>query len=131
MSSRHANKLKRRDRRRELQVCACLLVLFGGLFCSGLAWTAMQEPRAAAAGNSERAGQGEAQLRSGAILFVPTRGNVCGRRMIDNGTGHTRGASEVVCDEAVSWNATMQGQSQHSFDTRVGALRAGFRARFQ
>ena len=111
-----------------MQVCACLLALFAALAGTGLAWTSLHEPKAAAAA-SQGAAPSEAELRSGAILFVPTRGNVCGRRVIDNGTGGTREAGRVVCDEAVSWNSTIQGPSPHGTDTRVNALRNGFRAR--
>ena len=43
--------------------------------------------------------------------------------MIDNGTGRISEASQVVCDEAVSWNATVP-LNTYSVDTpRAGIAR--------
>ncbi len=68
---------------------------------------------------------GDDYLTTGSILFVPHQGNVCRQRLIDNKTWLMRDKGYVICDEAVSWNATTQG-APYSPLSRVDAIRSGF-----
>jgi hypothetical protein len=112
------------DRRRGIVVCASLsaflaLTIFGASFAAKI--TPQSHAAYAAFLAEARA------LRSGAILFVPVEGNVCRRRLIDNETWQIKDGGEVVCNEAVSWNANAPNQ-KYFVAVRVGAIRAGFRA---
>ena len=64
-------------------------------------------------------------LTTGSILFVPTEGNVCRPRFIDNRNWALRDAGHVVCDEAVSWNSAAPAQPW-SAPSRIEAIRHGF-----
>lgn len=113
-----------RDRHRGIVVCASLSV-FLALTIFGASFAAKITPQSHAAYAAFLA---EARaLRSGAILFVPVEGNVCRRRLIDNETWHIKDGGEVVCNEAVSWNATAPNK-KYFVAVRVDAIRAGFHA---
>lgn len=80
-------------------------------------------------GTAQPSGTGDDDnLTTGSILFVPTEGNVCRRRFIDNRTWALRDAGHVICDEAVSWNSGVQAQS-YSAASRLDAIRYGFNPR--
>lgn len=71
-----------------------------------------------------RAEPGDDDLKTGSILLVPTYGNVCEHRLIDNATWRIRGNGTVACDNAVSWNS---GQPERfTSETRIDAIRHGF-----
>ncbi len=73
------------------------------------------------------AAEGDDDLTTGSILFVPSQGNVCRLRLIDNRTWTMRDAGSVVCDDAVSWNAAVR--EHHSPASRIEAIRSGFSGR--
>ena len=102
--------------------CAALSV-FLALTIFGTSYAAKMTPKGQAAYAAFLAQANE--LRSGAILFVPVEGNVCRRRLINNKTWQIQDGGEVVCDEAVSWNATSPNQ-KYFVAVRVDAIRAGF-----
>lgn len=66
---------------------------------------------------------GDDELRTGSILFVPTQGNVCQKKLIDNATWRIWNFGSVVCDEAVSWNAA---HGTRFTGSRINAIRDGF-----
>lgn len=117
-----------RDRRREIVICAWLsAVLAAAIIASGAVakiagWSDANPGREMA----YMAPAGE--LQSGAVLFVPTEGNVCRRRMIDKDTWRIREAGFVTCDEAVTWNSGAQSQKYFVAAARIDAIRAGFKA---
>jgi hypothetical protein len=119
-------KPKSKERRREFVACIGLLALFGCLFAAGLVWNTSRT--ASATSQAQAAAQLEATLRSGPILFVPLTGNVCRQRVIDNETWRIRDAGEVICDEAVSWNATVP-LNTYSVTSRLQALQSVFSTR--
>ncbi len=116
-----------RDRRRGIITCACLSAILAAAIVAGGAAT-KTSGSAGANVTREMAYMGPAgELQSGAILFVPIEGNICRRRMIDNGTWRIRDDGYVACDEAVSWNSGAQSQ-KYFVAVRVDAIRAGFKA---
>ena len=117
---------KQKDQRRELTICVGVLALFGGLFVTGWLWSMQREQSELSP--AQRIAQLHEELRHGPILFVPTAGNVCRQRVIDNETWRIRDGGHVVCDEAVSWNATVP-LNTYSVTSRVQALRSVFTAR--
>jgi len=115
---------RERDRHRGIVACVAVsAVLAAGILAGG--YTAHTRASAERKENHMLAARVE-ELRTGAILYVPLEGNVCRLRLIDNGTWHTRDAGTVVCDEAVSWNSTLEGQ-KYFVAVRVESIRAGFR----
>jgi hypothetical protein len=116
-----------RDRRREMHICFALLGLLGCAIAAAIVWKSLTQPPTALS-PAQISGQLEEELRTGAILFVPLAGNVCRKRLIDNETWRLRDGGQEVCDEAVSWNATVPG-STYSVSRRVDALRAVFSQR--
>jgi hypothetical protein len=128
-----------RDRNRALWAgTALVLICAGSLYVAGNVVKPSDQLRSAArSGNSNGGGgtqvsmsgtgdeSGDDVLTTGSILFVPSEGNVCRKRVIDNKTWLMRDKGYVTCDEAVSWNANIQARP-YSATTRVGAIRDGF-----
>jgi hypothetical protein len=135
----HRKKAARhRERNRALWAGAVLiLICAGSLYMATNVSKPSDQLRAASrAGQSglaskqvsgSRAGDrsGDDYLTTGSILFVPLQGNICRQRLIDNRTWLMRDKGYVICDEAVSWNASTQGVP-YSPLSRVDAIRGGF-----
>ena len=115
-----------REARQTLVACLVLLVLFGlvALFGNGIVPANFAANPSAIAERSGT-GDGDDDLRTGSILFVPDQGNVCRKRVIDNATWRIHDGGAVVCNEAVSWNANAAG-SRNSPIARIEAIRDGF-----
>lgn len=115
------------DRRRGLITSACLSVILAiAMIASGT----VAKNSGSSGGYLGREGNyasGSGELQSGAILYVPLEGNVCRKRAIDNESWRIRDDGYVVCDEAVTWNSSAQGQ-KYFVTVRVDAIRAGFKA---
>jgi hypothetical protein len=112
------------DRRRGIVVCASLSVFLAlTIFAASFAAQVSPQSHAAYAAFLSEA----SALRSGTILFVPVEGNVCRRRLIDNETWQIKDGGDVICNEAVSWNAHARTQ-KYFVAVRVDAIRSGFRA---
>ena len=125
----------RRDRNRAFWAAAGLL-----LICSVSLYTAsnvikpsdqlrkaervgqMTGSKVSAAGDGDQSG--DDYLSNGSILFAPQAGNLCRQRLIDNKTWMMRDKGYVTCDEAVSWNANVQGFP--SSVSRLDAIRSSF-----
>lgn len=125
---RSRSLIRQQDRRREMQICLAVLTLLGGVVAAALAWKSLTQPKTPPLSLAQIAAQLKAEMRTGPILFVPTKGNVCQQRLIDNETWRIRDGGSVVCDEAVSWNATVP-LSTYSVTRRVDALRTVFSPR--
>ena len=113
-----------RDRRRGIIACACLFaMLTAGIVLGGHA----TKPAASSGTNPKGETASAGNRQAGSILFVPIQGNVCRKRVIDNGTWRLRDDGYVTCDEAVTWNSEVQSQ-KYSVTERVDQIRAGFKA---
>lgn len=117
---------QQRDRRREMQLCVAMLTVLVCMVVSAMMWKSLTQPQSSSPQSlAQIAAQLKEEMRTGPILFVPLTGNVCSRRLIDNETWRIRDGGQVVCDAAVSWNATVPA-STYSVSRRVDALRAVF-----
>lgn len=138
MYRRRPKAAHHRDRNRALWAGAVLVLICGGSLYMATSvvkptdqlrgkardgQSTMASKKAPGAGGGEQGG--DDYLTTGSILFVPLQGNVCRQRLIDNKTWMMRDKGYVICDEAVSWNATAQGPS-YSPLSRVDAIRSGF-----
>jgi hypothetical protein len=120
-----------RDLQRGLIATASLVALLGGILAGGYgvhSQVAAANDRAALR-YAQLAAATSAELRNGAILFVPIGGNVCRRRWIDNTTWTLRDGGEVECDHAVGWNATIPEAQPYHVGQRMDAVRSTFRSR--
>lgn len=70
--------------------------------------------------------KGDDDLTTGSILFVPSTGNVCRQRLIDNRSWLIRDGGYVKCDEAVSWHTGGGPRKTYTRTSRVEAIREGF-----
>jgi hypothetical protein len=129
---------RHRDRNRALWAGAVLmLICAGSLYMASNVVKPSDQSRSASrmgqglgsANGTSASGAGDQTgddyLATGSILFVPLEGNLCRKRLIDNKTWMMRDKGYVICDEAVSWNANIQGQP-YSPLSRVDAIRNGF-----
>lgn len=129
-ASAAASHAHRRDFHRGMIVVASLAALLGGLFAGGYG------VHSQIAATNERTARyywqvattARAELREGAVLFVPIGGNVCRRRWIDNATWTIRDGGDIECNAAVSWNATVP-EPQYHVGLRLDAVRNTFRAK--
>src|SRR5262245_22997507 len=64
------------------------------------------------------------ELRTGSILFVPDRGNICRQKLIDNTTWRIWDNGFVPCNAAVSWNAG-HGK-RYTPESRIETISDGF-----
>jgi hypothetical protein len=127
-----------REGRQTLAACLIVLIFFGLVLAfgnnlidaNGLAGKSALSgapTTIAAQGNTARgAAQSDDDLRTGSILYVPDYGNVCRKRVIDNATWLVRDAGQVLCDDAVSWNAN-SATNGNSPLARIEAIRGGFK----
>ena len=128
---------RHRDRNRALWAGALLLLICAGsLYMATRVVKPSDQLRSAnrfgfglGVGKQSGAGTGDQSsddyLATGSILFVPQEGNICRKRLIDNKTWLMTDKGYVICDEAVSWNASMASPTVSPL-TRVDAIRSGF-----
>lgn len=67
-------------------------------------------------------------LRVGPIIFMPTHGDACRRRLIDNATGKISDGGVVPCGDSGLWNQEA-AQAQYNVGLRIDIMRASFRAK--
>lgn len=113
--------------RRERRIGMVLIGLFGFIFAGGLSWTASVQWQNMANADALVMAEAEKERRRAAVLFVPLKGNVCRRRVIDNETWLIADAGFVTCDEAVTWNSHYP-DVKFQFAERIEQMRSGFRA---
>lgn len=114
--------------RRERRIGMILVGLFGFIFAGGFTWTASVQWHNLANADALAMTAAEKERRRAAVLFVPLKGNVCRRRVIDNETWLIADAGYVTCDEAVTWNSHYP-EVGFQFAERVEQLRSGFQLR--
>lgn len=126
-----ASRYRSRDLYRGLIATASLAALLGGILAGGYGVHSKMAAATerAALHYAQLAAATGAELRNGAILFVPIGGNMCRRRWIDNATWTLRDGGEVECDRAVSWNATIPELQSYHVGQRMDAVRSTFRAK--
>jgi hypothetical protein len=112
--------------RRERQIGIALIGLFGFVFVGGFTWTASVQWQNSANADTIAMIQAEKERRRAAVLFVPLKGNVCRRRVLDNETWLIADAGFVTCDEAVTWNSHYP-DVKFQFAERMEQMRSGFR----
>lgn len=112
--------------RRERCIGLAMSVVFGVMLAGGLTWTASVQWQNAVDADALLLAHAEKERRRAAVLFVPLKGNVCRRRVIDNQTWLIADAGYVTCDEAVTWNSHYP-DVQVQFAERIDQLRTGFR----
>jgi len=112
--------------RRERQIGMVMIGLFGFVFAGGFSWTASMQWQSWASAEALALAEAENGRRRAAVLFVPLKGNVCRRRVIDNQTWLIADAGFVTCDEAVTWNSHYP-DTKFQFAERVEQMRSGFR----
>jgi hypothetical protein len=103
-----------KDRYRTLGACAILagilaLADMGGKYLPLEQMLSPQQPIGA-----------ETRYATGSIIIVPTEGNICRQRLIDNATGRIRDKGDVDCDSALSLKYVPVAAS------RMASIRAGF-----
>jgi len=111
---------------RERRIGLFLVTVFGFVFVGGFCWTASMQWQNFADTNALILSETEKERRRAAVLFVPLKGNVCRRRVIDNETWLIADAGYVTCDEAVTWNSNYP-DVKFQFAERIEQLRSGFR----
>lgn len=114
--------------RRERRIGMTLVGLFAFIFAGGFMWTASVKWHNFANADALAMTAAEKERRRAAVLFVPLKGNVCRRRVIDNETWLIADAGYVTCDEAVTWNSHYP-EVKFQFAERVEQLRSGFQFR--
>lgn len=112
--------------RRERRIGLILVALFGLIFTGSFTWTASVQWHNLADAEALALSAVEKERRRAAVLFVPLKGNVCRRRVIDNETWLIADAGFVTCDEAVTWNSHYP-DVKFQFAERIEQLRSGFR----
>jgi hypothetical protein len=112
--------------RRERRIGLALVGLFGLIVTGGVSWTASVQLRNSADADALASIEAEKERRRAAVLFVPLKGNVCRRRVIDNETWLIADAGFVTCDEAVTWNSHYP-DVKFQFAERMEQMRSGFR----
>jgi hypothetical protein len=70
---------------------------------------------------SQQLGYGEARYRTGTVVIVPTEGDNCQERVIDNATWRIHDKGYIDCDSVLSPN------SLQTSDYRIAVIRDGFR----
>lgn len=112
--------------RRERRIGMVLVGLFGLVFAGGFTWTASVQWQNLVDADALAMTAAEKERRRAAVLFVPLKGNVCRRRIIDNDTWLIGDAGFVICDEAVTWNSNYPDM-KFQFAERMEQMRSGFR----
>jgi phosphatidylserine decarboxylase len=112
--------------RRERRIGLALIGLFAVFFAGGVSWTASVQWQNYANAEALAVAEVDKERRRAAVLFVPLKGNVCRRRVIDNQTWLIADAGFVTCDEAVTWNSNYP-DVKFQFAERIEQLRTGFR----
>jgi hypothetical protein len=120
-----------RDLQRGLIATASLVALLGCVLAGGYGVHSQMAAASerAALQYAQLAAATSAELRNGAILFVPIGGSVCRRRWIDNATWTLRDGGEVECERAAAWNATLPELQPYHVGQRMDAVRSTFRSR--
>ncbi len=120
-----------RDLQRGLIAAASLVALLGCILAGGYGVHSQMAAASerAALNYAQLAAATGAELRNGAILFVPIGGNVCRRRWIDNTTWSMRDGGEVECERAAGWNSTIPELQPYHVGQRMDAVRSTFRSR--
>jgi hypothetical protein len=119
-------KARQKYSRRERRIGLALIGLFGLLTAGGFTWTAAAQWQSVVDADALIMAEAEKERRRAAVLFVPLKGNVCRRRVIDNETWLIADAGYVTCDEAVTWNSHYP-DVKFQFAERLDQLRTGFR----
>lgn len=112
--------------RRERRIGLVLTGLFGFVFAGGFSWTASVQWQNWSDAEALAMSAVEKERRRAAVLFVPLKGNICRRRVIDNQTWLIADAGFVTCDEAVTWNSHYP-EARLQFAERFEQLKSGFR----
>jgi hypothetical protein len=112
--------------RQERRIGLALVGLFGLIVAGGVSWTASVQLQNSADADALAMIEAEKERRRAAVLFVPLKGNVCRRRVIDNDTWLIADAGFVTCDEAVTWNSNYP-DVKFQFAERMEQMRSGFR----
>jgi hypothetical protein len=112
--------------RRERRIGLALIGMFGLIVAGGVSWTASVQLQGSANVDALASIEAEKERRRAAVLFVPLKGNVCRRRVIDNETWLIADAGFVTCDEAVTWNSHYP-DVKFQFAERMEQMRSGFR----
>lgn len=122
---RRARPQVRRDSRRALAVC----LLFGVAVTAGLGTVIQHVPSISfrMTGNGPGYGQGDDDLATGSIIFVPVMGNTCRKKLIDNTTWLIRDEGPVDCRAALARGA--HGNQLGWSASRVDIIRNGFYSR--
>lgn len=126
---RTKTRLSARDGYRAALAGLLLVFVLAATFSDGGLLSAVSKPGARAKTSGQQrqlpaiGEYGDDELRTGSILFVPSQGNICRQKLIDNATWRIWDNGPVVCDEAVSWNAA---HGSRFTGTRIDAIRDGF-----
>lgn len=108
-----------RDNRRALAIC----LLFGAIAVFGLG-TVLRDTPPSGTRITAMSAQGDDDLSTGSIVFVPIFGNDCRRRLIDNATWQIRDNGVVDCNAALAQNT--HGRRFGWSAARVDVVRQGF-----
>lgn len=119
-----------RDGRRGFAAAAILATLLLGLAGGGYGLRQQMDSDRTALAAAKRAAIAEAAgaLRVGPIIFMPSYGDACRRRLIDNATGRISDGGVVPCGDSGLWNQET-AQAQYNVGLRVDIMRASFRAK--
>jgi hypothetical protein len=109
-----------RDGRRALAIC----LLFGAIASVGLATVVRNMPSSGTRIAATKNAQGDDELTTGSIVFVPILGNHCRSRLIDNATWRIRDNGMVDCKVALNPGAAGRGSGWSA--ARVDVIRHGF-----
>ena len=121
---RARQKLTARDGYRSVLAALLLLIVFAVTLSDDRVVSLLTSPFRPQAQRAANDGTGDDELRTGSILFVPDRGNVCRQKLIDNTTWRIWDNGFVYCNEAVSWNA-VHGR-RYTPTSRIEAISDGF-----
>jgi hypothetical protein len=117
-AERSLRRASRSEGRQIVVVCTAFVALFA---LAGLIGSALMKPREAprivAQANDD-------EIYTGSIVFMPTEGDECWQRLIDNQTGRQWDKGFVSCN-AVGSSIAQPGRL--SSGDRLGAIRKGFR----
>jgi hypothetical protein len=112
-----------RDSRRALAIC----LLFGAIVLVGLGTVIRNSPPGGTRIAATTSAQGNDDLTTGSIVFVPLFGNNCRTRLIDNATWRIRDNGVVDCnaalalkthDRRIGWSAARLDVVRQGFSRR-------------
>jgi len=109
-----------RDSRRALAIC----LLFGAIALVGLGTAIRNSPPGGTRVAATTSAQGNDDLTTGSIVFVPLFGNNCRTRLIDNATWRIRDNGVVDCNAALAQST--HGRRIGWSAARLDVVRQGF-----